>query len=199
LRRNIEINEKIIKKNKIPILCKEATWLKLFGNANNKNIQKAKEELMELLTEEKKLDKRIKELQREKLQAMKMILGISDSVNNENKAENVRLLDEYKSKIENINEELDELTFQFEMIPRKIQEANLKLLNATIEYGYKELNTREKILKESIEEIEALKSRLKELIKVKYDYEEWINETYRFFHGLLGSDTIEKIDEERLR
>ncbi|NLY84894.1 MAG: hypothetical protein GX077_00880 [Tissierellia bacterium] len=199
MRRSIDLDEKIISKNKIPLLYSEPTWIKLFGKAKNRNIQRAKEELIKLVSEEKRIDARCKELQREKLRAMKMILGISDSVNNENKPENVRLLDEYKNRIENINEELDELIFQLETMPRKIREANLKLLNATIEYGYRELNLREKILKESIEEIEVLRSRLKDLIKIKYDYEEWINETYRFFHGLLGSDTIEKIDEERLR
>lgn len=199
MRRSIDLDEKIISKNKIPLLYSEPTWIKLFGKAKNRNIQRAKEELIKLVSEEKRIEARCKELQREKLRAMKMILGISDSVNNENKPENVRLLDEYKNRIENINEELDELIFQLETMPRKIREANLKLLNATIEYGYRELNLREKILKESIEEIEVLRSRLKDLIKIKYDYEEWINETYRFFHGLLGSDTIEKIDEERLR
>src|SRR5690606_36038561 len=148
-----DLDEKIISKNKIPLLYSEPTWIKLFGKAKNRNIQRAKEELIKLVSEEKRIDARCKELQREKLRAMKMILGISDSVNNENKPENVRLLDKYKNRIENINEELDELIFQLETIPRKIREANLKLLNATIEYGYRELNLREKILKESIEEI----------------------------------------------
>jgi len=198
LKKRIDLDQNIIKKNKIPILCHEPTWIKLFGNADNKNIQKAKEELIELLEENKRLDNRVKELQKEKVHAMKMILGISDSINNENKVENVKLLDEYKYKMENINEELDELTFQLEMMPNKIKEANLRLLNATLDYGYKELNNREKVLKEALDEIDVLKARLKELIKIKYDYEEWINATYKFFHGLLGSDTIDKIDEERL-
>lgn len=198
MKKRIDLDQNIIKKNKIPILCHEPTWIKLFGNADNKNIQKAKEELIELLEENKRLDNRVKELQKEKVHAMKMILGISDSINNENKVENVKLLDEYKYKMENINEELDELTFQLEMMPNKIKEANLRLLNATLDYGYKELSNREKVLKEALDEIDVLKARLKELIKIKYDYEEWINATYKFFHGLLGSDTIDKIDEERL-
>jgi len=199
LRRTIDLDERILKKNRIPLLYNEPSWVKLFGKAKDRNIQRAKEELMALVEKEKELDAKTKDLQREKLKAMKMILGISDSVNNENKTENIRLLDEYKNKVEKINEELDELIFQLETMPKKIREANLQLLNATIEYGYKELNNREKVLREAIEEIDILRTRLKGLIKIKYDYEEWINETYRFFHGLLGSDTIEKIDEERLR
>lgn len=199
MKRSIDLDEKLIKKNRIPLLYNEPSWVKLFGKARNKNIQRAREELIALVEKEKELDIKTKDLQREKLKAMKMILGISDSVNNENKPENIRLLDEYKNKVERINEELNELIFQLETMPKEIREANLNLLNATIEYGYRELNNREKILKQSIEEIDVLRTRLKELIKIKHDYEEWINETYRFFHGLLGSDTIEKIDEERLR
>ncbi len=199
MKRSIDLDEKLIKKNRIPLLYNEPSWVKLFGKARNRNIQRAREELIALVEKEKELDIKSKDLQREKLKAMKMILGISDSVNNENKPENIRLLDEYKNKVERINEELNELIFQLETMPKEIREANLNLLNATIEYGYRELNNREKILKQSIEEIDVLRTRLKELIKIKHDYEEWINETYRFFHGLLGSDTIEKIDEERLR
>ncbi|NLK43457.1 MAG: hypothetical protein GX300_03560 [Tissierellia bacterium] len=199
MKRSIDLDEKLIKKNRIPLLYNEPSWVKLFGKARNRNIQRAREELIALVEKEKELDIKTKDLQREKLKAMKMILGISDSVNNENKPENIRLLDEYKNKVERINEELNELIFQLETMPKEIREANLNLLNATIEYGYRELNNREKILKQSIEEIDVLRTRLKELIKIKHDYEEWINETYRFFHGLLGSDTIEKIDEERLR
>lgn len=199
LRKSTILGEEIIKRNKIPLLYKDPSWMKLFGNVKEKNIQRAKEELIDLVAREKELEAKTKELQREKLKAMKMILGISDSVNNENKSENLKLLDEYKDKIHNINEELDELTYELERLPKEIRETNLKLLNATIEYGYKELSHREKIVRDSAEEIDILRARLKELIRTKHDYEEWVNETYRFFHGLLGSQTIEKIDEERLK
>ena len=37
---------------------------------------------------------------------MKMILGISDSINNDNKVENIALLDDYKNRMISINEEL---------------------------------------------------------------------------------------------
>lgn len=128
-----------------------------------------------------------------------MILGISDSVNNDNKTENIVLLDEYKDKIYNINQELEELAFQLEMMPKEIREGNFKLLTATIQYGYDELSSKEKIVNQSKEEIEILRQKLKELIKTKHDYEEWINETYTFFHGVLGSEIIGQIDKERLR
>ncbi|MCK9443671.1 MAG: hypothetical protein M0Q14_03955 [Tissierellaceae bacterium] len=199
LKKNIKIDKEMLRKNKLPLLYNESSWLRLFGDVEDKNIQSAREELTNLVSKEREIVAKSHELNKIKMKSMKMILGVSDSINNENKSENLRLLDEYKNKIENINEELEEIKFQLETLPQEIREANLKLLNATIEYGYRELIIREKVVKESIVEIDQLRNRLKDLIKTKHDYEEWINKTYTFFHGLLGSEIIEKIDKERLR
>lgn len=197
--RNINLDQSILLKNKIPLLYNDESWVKLFGDVNDKNIQNTKEELIELVSKERELEIQNRELQREKLKCMKMILGISDSINNDNKVENIALLDDYKNRMISINEELEELTFQLETLPKEIREANLKLLNLTIEYGYDELKVKEKVVAQSIGEIEALRQKLKNLIKTKHDYEEWINETYTFLHGLLGSEVIEKIDKERFK
>lgn len=197
--RSMSLDENILRKNKIPLLHNDPGWTKLFGNVNDKHIQNAKEELTLLVSKEKEIETKSREFQKEKLKCMKMILGVSDSVNNDNKVENIVLLDEYKKQMLSINDELEELSFQLETIPKDIREANLKLLNATIQYGYDELKYKEKIVSQSMDEINILRNRLKELIKTKHDFEEWINDTYTFLHGLLGSEVIEKIDRERLK
>ena len=196
--KNIELDENIVLKNKIPILIKDPNWLKLFGDVDNKNIQNIKEELTELVEAQGELERKEKALQKEKTLAMKMILGVSNAVNNENKIQSVGLLDEYKEKIEKINEELDNIIYQLETIPSKIREVNFNLLKATVYYGYKELKSKEKNLKEVTDELESMRERIKFLINQKYDYEEWINSTYSFLHGLLGSEEIEKLDEQIL-
>lgn len=197
--KNIKLDENILRKNKIPLLFNEPSWVKLFGDSGDRSIQNRKEELILLVSKEKEMSIRSRKLQKEKLESMKMILGISDSINNDNKTENIVLLDEYKDKIYKINQELEELTFQLETMPKEIREGNFKLLNATIQYGYDELRYKEKIVNQSTEEIETLRQKLKGLMETKYDYEEWINETYTFLHGVLGSEMIEKIDRERLK
>mgnify|MGYP000850267354 FL=1 len=196
--RNIDLDENIMLKNKIPLLIENKDWLNLFGDINDKNIQYIKEELTELVEKQRELERDSKNFQKEKLHAMKMILGISDAVNNENKIGTIGLLDEYKEKIENINEELDEITFQLETIPQKIKELNFNLLKVTVSYGYKELKDKEKKLKAVTDELETIRERLQVLINEKYDYEEFINATYLFLHGMLGNEEMEKLDEEIL-
>ena len=93
---------------------------------------------------------------------------------------------------------LYEITLQLETIPQEIREMNFELLKVTVEYGYKELKTSEKKLNNVVDELETLKERLKELINEKHDYEEWIDATYSFLHGMLGSQEMEKLDKEIL-
>ncbi len=59
---------------------------------------------------------------------------------------------------------------------------NFELLKATVEYGYRELKTKEKKLNAVTEELETLREKLKDLINEKHDYEEWIDTTYSFFY-----------------
>lgn len=197
--KDINLNKSILRQNKIPILLNDPSWIKLFGNTNDKNIKNSKEELVRLISKENEITIKTHNLQKEKLESMKMILRVSDSVNNDNKKEDIVLLDEYTNKIHKINEDLEELTFELEMLPKEIRESNLKLLNDTIQYRYDEFDSREKILNHSLKEIEVLRIKLKELIKTKHDYEEWINDTYTFLHNVLGSEIIGKIDKARLK
>lgn len=196
--KNIDLDENIILKNKIPLLIEDENWIKLFGETKNRNIQNIKEELSELVEEERELNRKEMTLQREKVHAMKMILGVSDAVNNENKLHNVGLLDEYKEKIEGINQELEEITFQLETIPQDIRELNFNLLKATVFYGYKDLKSKQKKLAQVVDELDSIRERMKYLINEKYDYEEWIDSTYSFLHGMLGSKEMEKLDEKIL-
>lgn len=194
---NIDIDEKIIRKNKIPNLHTDPDWIKLFGDSGDKDIEFSKKELVNIINKKKELEILEKQLQKDKSKYMKLILKTSDSVNNEKNLEDVMLLDQYKSKLLEANEKLEEIAFDLELMPGKIREANFKLLLATVDYGYRELDLREKELSKAVGELDSLRKRLQELIKIKHDNEEWIGATYIFLHGLLGSEITDKIDRKR--
>ncbi|MCR2045620.1 hypothetical protein [Anaerosalibacter massiliensis] len=194
--KDIELDENIIFKNKVPILVRDEDWLKLFNQVDDKDIQDCKKELEELLEKQNKIEREISHWHKEKLKCMKMILGISDAVNNDEKVESVGLLDEYKEKIYWINETIDELTFKLESFPKEIRKSNYELLKATVNYGYSELKSKEERLSNVVRELEALRERLRDLINEKHDYEEWIDNNYTFLHRILGNKEIEKLDRE---
>ncbi|MBZ2176019.1 hypothetical protein K8M07_12295 [Schnuerera sp. xch1] len=196
--KNINLDENIIIKNRIPLLIDNENWIELFQNTDNKNIQQNRDELIELVKRQKNMEKEEITLKKEKNIAMKMILGISDAINNGNKTQNLDLLDEYKEKMENTNERLDDIAYKLEGIFQQIRETNFNLLKATVYYGYKELKQKEKELKTITDELESIREKTRTLINQKYDYEEWINSTYSFLHGMLGNDEMEKLDEQIL-
>ncbi|WIV13451.1 hypothetical protein [Proteiniborus sp. MB09-C3] len=194
----IDIEKNIIAKNKIPILTKDAAWLKLFGDAGDKLINNARKELENLLEKQQLTDRQLKEKSREKKRIMNKIIMLSDEINNNQLSGGTDLLGEYQQEIHTLNDEIDNLTFELEMFPKEIKEANLNLIKATIKLAYKQLTEWEGSLEPINLEIEDFRNRLRELIEKKNDYEEKINTTYRFLHGMLGSKEMEKLDKDML-
>ena len=196
--KTIDLEENIILKNRIPILVSDENWIKIFGELEDKVIQSTKNELEELLKEQKKAEREMAKLQKEKVKDMKMILNISDVINNKEKVESADLLDQYKDKIYLINEKIDGIQYRLETIPQEIRDTNFRLLEATVKYGYRELKEKKNKLEKIVEEIEELKERLRESINEKHDYEECISGTYTFLHGMLGNEEMEKLDNKIL-
>ena len=198
----ISLDENILRKNRIPLLIEDPGWINLFGSVNNKQIQTAKNDLIQIRASEKELETYGKKIQKKKSNHLKMILEVSNAVNNEDnkdKTKSIALLDRYKDEILQINEEIEEIKFKLESFPKQIREANFQLLSATVHYGYDELTYKEKEFNKAVNEIDILRIRLREALKKKHDNEEWINETYTFLHGILGSEVIEKLDRKKLK
>lgn len=195
----IDIEETIIAKNRIPILIKDATWLKLFGDTGDRLINNARKELEELLEKQHLTEKQLKDKDREKKKVMTKIIMLSDEINNNNSyTEGTELLGQYQQEIYSLNDEIDNLTFELEMLPKDIREANLNLIKATVKLAYKQLADWESSIEPFNSEIEFLRTKLRELIEKKNDYEEKINTTYSFLHGILGSEEMEKLDKDIL-
>ncbi len=194
----IDIERDIMAKNRIPILTKDDTWLKLFGDVGDKHINSARKELESLFEKQRLLDTQLKEKSREKKRAMNKIIMLSDEINNNQLKEGTELLGQYQQEIHTLNDEIDNITFELEMMPKQIKDANLKLIKATIKLAYKQLAEWEEIFEPLNSEVEDLRNKLRELIEKKNDYEEKINITYRFLHGMLGSKEMEKLDKDML-
>jgi len=194
----IAIEREIISKNRIPILIKDPTWLKLFGDAGDRPINNARKDLESLLEKQRFTDRQLKEKSKEKRKIMNKILTLSDELNNNQLTKGTELLGEYQQKIHTLNDEIENLTFEREMFPKQIKEANLALIKATIKLAYKQLSECENGLEPLNSEIESLRNKIRELIDRKNDYEEKISTTYRFLHGILGSKEMEKLDKDML-
>mgnify|MGYP006278544751 CR=1 FL=1 len=196
LSKDIDIGYDIILKNKIPILVQSEEWKNIYGDIKDKKIDDAKEKLLELLKHKKELSNKLEKLKKDKRKTMVTIINLSHKVNSNNDCDSIDKLDESKENIIDINTDIEDLKFKLEMIPSQIRQANYELLKNTIRYSYKDLKKMESELKPLNEEIDELRDKLKGLIEQKNDYEERINDTYTFLHGILGGKEMEKLDKE---
>lgn len=193
------LSDDVLRRSRIPLLHKDKIWISLFGKSDDKEINEIKDRLIELLQEEKKLKSILNKYKKDKTKYMKLILRTSESVNRDKNKDDIKFLDEYKERLITINEELDDIEFKLDVIPDEIRSANYALLNVTIKKGYIELREREEKLSGANEELNEVRERLKELIEIKVENEEWINEIYTFMHRLLGSDIIDVLDKKAFK
>jgi len=200
--KDIDIKYDVLLKNKIPLLIYDKSWLKLFGNTEDKTIIALKKDLESLLKQQRQVDRDLKSKKVQKKKIMAKILELSDMINNDSSvkvtSDSVQYLQEYQSEIHIVNEEIENLTFESEILPNEIRKANHALLKATVKSAYKVLKNDQKNLESVSEEIENYKEKLRNSIESKGNYEERISTTYTFLHNILGREEIEKLDRSML-
>ena len=196
---NVDIEYDILLKNRIPLLIENKDWVQIFGSSKNKEIQKDKVALLELITREKELVKKLEDTKSDKKRMMAKIITLSDEINNNNKVENISILEESQQDMNRMNEEIDDIMFELEMMPRSIREANLKLLESTVKHAYMELVEKEEELEKINGELSELREKLRDYIVRKCDNEERINKIYSFLHNSLGNEKLNELDSDILK
>ncbi|KNF09188.1 hypothetical protein CLPU_4c02340 [Gottschalkia purinilytica] len=196
--REIDLEYSILLKNRLPLLINDEIWISLFDDVEDSDIVNAKIELKSLINNEKEIKKELKDKKKEKKKVMAKILKLSDEINNNNLSDGVVLLEQAERDVHEINDYIDDLTFQLEEFPKQIREANLKILKATVKYAYSDLIDSQSKYESITKELDILREKLRDLIQKKFDYEEKINKTYTFLHNTLGSEEIDKLDKDIL-
>ena len=92
-----------------------------------------------------------------------------------------------KTKTKDINRRLENTKIQIENMPSKIREANIKLLECTINSVYFRMRKNRKRLEELEELIETTKNQLGEYIDERERLSGDDTDIYAYFHDLLGA------------
>ncbi len=192
----IEFTNKIMRKNRIPILIHYKQWKQLFSGNMNKYMENLSKELEKLIREEKELKKRLKDYQHRKRILMNKIIHLSDRLNV--KGEPVDIVDIENSRIEilDLNEEIDKTRENLEAYAQKIENTNMELLEETAKISYSEIDKAETRIETVDYEIGLLRERLGEYWDEKEALEEKVQALYSLLHSIIGSEEIEKLDEK---
>ncbi len=183
-----------LKGKKVPILVLDRRWHTLFPKGEKPaDIKSLEDEVNELLKRQGFLVHDLKDLKVAKKKLMEGIVArMSEKESDrERKAKNQeRLLLETKERIRIESDELTEL-------PRKIQQANEKLLMLGAVYCFDRLANGDEQLSQLKQDITMLRELLNEKVSEKEDLEESMDSAYALMHGLLGHDVMNLYDNQK--
>ncbi|MBP5153241.1 MAG: hypothetical protein ILP13_10070 [Lachnospiraceae bacterium] len=184
-----------LKDKKIPLLTLDNTWHRLFTQTEpTPEITKLEGELNELLKQQGKLNTDTKEIRALKKRLMDEIvemmndLGTKDNKKAEKKLEeNKRLIEECNSKLEAYGDDLYD-------IPKKINEVNYKLMLATMETCYEQIQENNEEITEISEWVEEMRVELKKKVVIKQQKLKRNQNFYTYMHSIFGADVINIFD-----
>ncbi|MCR5311627.1 MAG: hypothetical protein K6E32_09480 [Lachnospiraceae bacterium] len=184
-----------LKDKKIPLLTLDNTWHRLFTQTEpTPEITKLEGELNDLLKQQGKLNTDTKEIRALKKRLMDEIvemmndLGTKDNKKAEKKLEeNKRLIEECNAKLETYGDDLYD-------IPKKINEVNYKLMLATMETCYEQIQENNEEITEISEWVEAMRVELKKKLVIKQQKLKRNQNFYTYMHSIFGADVINIFD-----
>ncbi len=196
--KEIELDENILKKNKVPLLVKDKVWKGLFEDNMTRNMKKLSKSLNELIDKEKESAKEIRRLHKQKKILMDMVLKLSDDANTNDNTQALNKLEEAKNKIIELNMKIDDFFFDMENLPKEINGVNLELLKETVSLSYSDIKNDRERVEVLDKEIKKLRQILGNMWEEKFNKEKKVDNLYSYLHGTLGHQETDKLDKRFL-
>lgn len=197
--KEIILEDRIIRRKKIPVLVHNKEWNALFNENMSKSMKKNAKELEEKVSEEKDALVKIKALKKVKKQLMDKIIQLSDDINNNKKGVDINSLELAKQQILKANEEIDDLEYKLDILPKEIEKQNLALLKETIKLAYSVIDEGSKKNNGLTKEIEELRQQLHDRWEEKIYWEKRTEEIYSYLHDTLGHEETNDLDKVFLK
>jgi len=198
-KKNDEIDfREFIDNKKLPILVLDPKWHELLpDNQKTPTIRSLEKKLNELLKQQGKLVNDMKDMKKLKMKLMEQIVanmsdGDSSQIDkkqNKKQETSQKMILELNEKLENYNDELLD-------VPYKIRQVNEELAVECVKYWYATLQTNTKQIEALNNWILQTREVLKQRILIKQEKEEQNSGIYSYMHNLLGSDVINKFDNQ---
>lgn len=193
---SVKFNKYVLKSNDISLLILDERWNGIFNHAEKtEEIIKTEDELRALLKQQSKLLEEQKNSGTRKKELVANILALTqETFENNNEAARLKMT-QCEQEIKEINDRLAKLDEELDELPHRLKKKNMELLEIAVEKVYFTLRGRQKRLEELTSLIEETREKLKGFIDEKETLAQENNDSYSYFHDLLGSDEIERLDK----
>lgn len=200
LTRNKKFDKKTLRKNDISLLILDERWNKLFNNTKKtQSIERSEERLKELLKQEARLTAEKKEIASSKKHHMDNIIKLTTDVFENDDSDAKKQMHVSEHEIKRINDRAIRIEELLDGMPDKLRDANLELLEQTVNIVYLKIRSSKKRLADLEKLIDETKVKLMGYIDEKESLSQDDTDIYSYFHDLLGGEELEKLDKEFFR
>lgn len=191
-----KIDKNVLRKNDISILILDERWNGLFNTIEKTpEILKCEQEIKNKLKEQARLIAELKEIPGLKKECVNTILRLTEEAFDKNSKQAKKEIKLCQRKINQLNNRVQQIDNELHKINNSIKELNIELIEYTINAVYFKIRKEEKRKKELEKLIAETRTKLREYIEEKESLTEDYNSMYSYFHDLLGSEELEKLDK----
>ncbi len=189
-----EAFEQALKGKRIPILTLDNKWYKLLTEEARAEVAGLEEELNALLKRQGKLNNDVKNIKRLKKKLMGEIVSLVDEAEQEGKEDAPQKIEQNKKLVEDCNQRLEGYQDELLELPREIEQANFKLMLATMDYCYDAMQENGADIQEIAQWVTEVRIELKKRLIRKQEMEQRNNAIYSYMHDVFGAEVIEIFD-----
>lgn len=186
--------EQALKGKRIPILTLDNKWYKLLTEDARAEVSGLEEELNALLKRQGKLNNDVKNIKRLKKKLMGEIVSLVDEAEQEGKEDASQKIEQNKKLVEDCNQRLDGYQDELLELPRQIEQANFRLMLATMDCCYDTMQGNAADIQEIAQWVTQVRIELKKRLIRKQEMEQRNNAIYSYMHDVFGAEVIEIFD-----
>lgn len=195
-----KFDRSVLRRNDISLLILDERWNSLFvKEEKTPEIIEAEEKLKELLKRQAKLTNEAQEITVHKKASMDHIIQLTTEAYEKNNSAAQEAMTRAQKEITQINDRLASIPNELYEITDLIKEANIELLEHTVNVVYFKISENHRRVAELDKLIEDTRTQLQAYIDEKETRLQEGSDTYTYFHDLLGPDELQKLDEQFLK
>lgn len=180
----------------IPILTLDNKWYRLLDEEERKAVKDIEDQMNALLKRQGRLNTDKKDLKKLKKKLMGEIVTMVDAAGDRPTNAQTKKIEQHKQKIEEINTKMDEYEDELLDLPKQIDQLNIQLMLATMEFCYADMQENTEQIQEIARWVTKIRIELKKRLIKKQEMEQKNHAMYSYLNDLFGADVMNMFDLE---
>ena len=178
----------------IPILTLDNRWYLLLTPQARKQVSNLERQLNTYLKRQGKLNTETKEIRKLKKKLMDEIMPLVDEAEQNPNPLLDKKIDQNRRLLEECNEKLEYYQKELTVLPQRIEDVNIRLMQITMDCCYQTMKESTKEIQHISDWVKRTRIELKKKLIRKQELEQRNHAIYTYMHALFGAEVIDMFD-----